>query len=67
MALPDIAAKDLDKEHLYTVSCGGESYSFRYSPLSYAYQILRSSTNDSMKDLARALYLYNQAANAYFG
>ncbi len=67
VALPNIAAKDLDTEHLYSVSKGSETYSFRYSPLSYAYQILRSSTNDSMKDLARALYLYNQAANAYFG
>ncbi len=67
VALPNIAAKDLDTEHLYAVTCGSESYSFRYSPLSYACQILQSSTNENMKNLARALYLYNQAANAYFG
>ena len=66
ITLPNIAAKDLDAVHEYVVSCAGESYSFRFSVLSYARQVLKSSTNADMINLAKALYLYNQAANAYF-
>ena len=66
VALPNIAAKDLDTEHAYLVTCGSESYSFRYSPMSYAYQILQRSQDTDMINLAKALYLYNQAANDYF-
>ena len=66
VALPNIAAKDLDTPHAYTVKCGSETYAFRFSALSYAYQILQVSTNNDMVNLAKALYLYNQAANAYF-
>ena len=66
VALPNIAAKDLDTAHAYVVNCGGQSYSFRFSALSYAYQILQNSTNADMINLAKALYLYNLAANEYF-
>ncbi len=37
-----------------------------YSPLSYAYKVLSSETTDeSLKNLVKAMYLYNQAAVAY--
>ena len=66
VALPNIAAKDLDIEHEYSVTDGTETYTFTFSPLSYVYKIIAGSTNQNMINLAKALYLYNQAANAYF-
>uniref|UniRef100_UPI00292E1AB1 hypothetical protein n=1 Tax=uncultured Ruminococcus sp. TaxID=165186 RepID=UPI00292E1AB1 len=59
----NIAAADLDK--LYDFSIGGES--FQYSVLDYAAAVLESGMGDDAENLAKALYLYNQAANAYFG
>lgn len=40
---------------------------FYYSPLDYAKAIVGSSAPDSAKNLVKAMYLYNDAANAYFG
>lgn len=41
-------------------------YTISYSPLSYAYAALNSdSTSDNLKNLVKALYLYNNAAIAY--
>ncbi len=58
----DIVAKDLDT--LYTFTIGGVS--FQYSVLDYAAAILDSNMGTDAENLAKALYLYNQAANAYF-
>ena len=59
----NIAASQLDT--LYTFSIGDEL--FEYSVLDYAAAVVDSGMGDDAKDLAKALYLYNQAANAYFG
>ncbi|WP_207752185.1 hypothetical protein [Ruminococcus difficilis] len=59
----DIAASQLDT--LYTFSIEGRS--FKYSVLDYAAAVLDSDMDANAKNLAKALYLYNQAANAYFG
>ena len=41
-------------------------YTISYSPMSYAYSVLNNdSTDESLKDLVKALYLYKQAAEAY--
>lgn len=41
-------------------------WSISYSPMSYAYDVLNSDTaSDNLKNLVKALYLYNQAAEAY--
>lgn len=46
------------------VTVGG--FTISYSPLSYAYTVLKSdSTDESLKNLVKALYLYEQAAEAY--
>ena len=43
-----------------------DGYTVSYSPLSYAYAVLKSdSTDESLKNLVKALYLYEQAAEAY--
>ena len=57
-----IAAADLDT--LYQFTIGGKTFS--YSVLDYAAAVVESGMGDDAKDLAKALYLYNQAANAYF-
>ena len=37
-----------------------------YSPFSYAYEVLSSeTTEDGLKNLVKAMYLYNRAAVAY--
>ena len=58
-----IDAKGLDEMH--TVAVGG--LSVEYCGLSYANQVLKSSSSAQEKiDLVTALYLYNQAANEFF-
>ena len=69
MDVTNIAAKDLDVAYTVTVSSGaGTIWTIQASVLTYAYAVLSSNaTNiDSLKDVARALYLYNEAANDYF-
>ena len=64
VCIPNIASNDLDT--VYTVTVGGIEIS--YSALSYAYKALASdAASPKLKNLVRALYLYNQSANAYFG
>ena len=62
--VPNVAAKDLDVMH--TVSVGGLSVS--YGGLSYVNQMMNwTSATEAGLNMAKALYLYNQAANTYFG
>ena len=50
----------------FTVSINGEEVITNYSALSYANKVLSSdSTDDNLKNLVKALYLYNNAAAAY--
>ena len=58
----NIAAAQLDTLWEFTVS--GKTFS--YSALDYA-KVLANSANTDNANLAKALYWYNQAANAYFG
>ena len=59
----NIAAAELDD--LYTLKIGESEY--KCSVLDYVRACLNSDmTTANMKELAKATYLYNQAANAYF-
>ena len=66
--IPDISAKDLDKTFTVKVtSSEGTVVTVKYSALSYVYSVLSGTENsDDPAALVRAIYLYNQAANAYF-
>ena len=58
----DIPAAELDDQQSFTVGNG----TFTYSALDYVKAVIGSSMTDAQKNLAKALFLYNQAANAYF-
>ena len=59
----DIPAAELDTLQKFKVN----DVTFYYSALDYAKAVVESNMSGSVKQLAKALYLYNQAANAYFG
>ena len=62
--IKNIGAPDLDNEH--TLKIGTNEY--KYSVLDYVYDCLDSeNVSGNMQELAKATYLYNQAANEYFG
>ena len=58
----NIPAAELDDQQSFTVGNG----TFTYSALDYVKAVIDSSMTDAQKNLAKALFLYNQAANAYF-
>ena len=58
----NVAAKDLDT--MYTFRLGNRQLT--YCGLSYVNQVLNYSRDEKLINLAKALYAYNQAANAYF-
>ena len=59
-------AKSLDKARIITVTDkNGNSASYSYSPMNYAYLAVHSD-NQALKDLSRAMYLYFMAAKDYF-
>ena len=68
--ISNIAAKNLDKSFHLEVSSktNGVVLSLDYSAMSYVCKVLNSdNATETLKDLLKALYLYNQAANEYFG
>ncbi len=58
----NIAAAELDNQQTFTV---GDT-TFTFSALDYAKAVVNSGMGDDQKNLAKALYLYNKAANDYF-
>ncbi len=65
--IPNIASKDLDQKYSIVVEKNGERFVFNYSTLSYANgRLSNANAKEDIKNLCRALYLYNDAANEYF-
>ena len=58
----NIPAAKLDDQQSFTVGNG----TFTYSALDYVKAVVGSSMTDAQKNLAKSLFLYNQAANAFF-
>ncbi|MBR1757296.1 MAG: S8 family serine peptidase [Lachnospiraceae bacterium] len=63
VVVPNIVAKELNKTFTVIITENGVDYTFKVSALSYANRVLANDTvADTLKDVARALYLLNQAA-----
>ena len=64
----NIAAKRMGEMNTITVTDGKNTKSFRYGALSYVYTVLSltGEGNIPIQNLCRSMYLYNQAAIAYF-
>lgn len=65
LELTNINAKDLDTMYAFEISDGENNFTLTYSALSYARTAIATGDVELAK-LAQALYLYNQASNAYF-
>lgn len=68
-ALENISAKNLDDDYTVTVNDGKETAEVTYNPMTYCYNVLnaeKGTYEESLLNVVRALYLYNQAANDYF-
>ena len=57
-----IAAAELDERKEFKVG----NVTFNYSALDYVVAVLNSSMTPAQQNLAKSLFLYNQAANAFF-
>ena len=65
--IPGICASDLDKDYTVNFTEGTNAGSVTYNPMTYCYTILKTSGYaETLKDLVKSIWLYNQAANAYF-
>ena len=65
LSVDNIAADELDTPHRFSVTDGVNSYTIVTSVLGYAKSAIERGEAD-MADLARALFLYNRAAENYF-
>ena len=62
----NIAAKDLDTMHELVISDGNKTISYKYGALTYCYNMIsKSGTADTLKNLCKAIYWYNVAADNY--
>ena len=66
LSVGNIAANALDTAHSFTISDGTRSCTVTASVLSCARMMIENSDTDTA-NLGKALYLYNRAADAYFG
>ena len=66
LQVTNIAAPNLDTPHTFTVTDGIDTYTVTASALSYAYTSVKNG-DSARQNLGKALYLYNRAADAYFG
>lgn len=66
----DIPAALLDDTYTLTITKDGESVNVVYSPLNYVKDTIDTTdsetASDTLKDVVKALYMYNAAANTYF-
>ena len=67
LVVRNIAAPQIDTAHTFVISDGTNTYTTVRSALSYAYSAIEANSNPTLVDLAKAMFLYNQAANEKFG
>ena len=62
--IANISAKDLDTTHTLIVN---DTCTLKFNALSYAYSTVKAGADNNICNVVKALYKYNDAANAYFG
>lgn len=62
----NISAKNLDDSFTIVISDGSSSANISRCPLSYCHDVVSTSSDAELLNVVRALYLYNEASNAYF-
>ena len=65
LQVKNIAAPNLDTAHTFVITDGTDTYTVTASALSYAYTSVKNG-DSNRQNLGKALYLYNQAADAHF-
>lgn len=70
VAITNIDAKNLDTDYTVTVTSEESTLNVTYSPMTYCYNVLMGgytgNKEDELKNVVKALYLYNFEANKYF-
>lgn len=51
---------------ILTVSSGEQTQTITYSAYAYVYQLLNTPMDEALGNVTKALYLYGEAAKAYF-
>ncbi|MBP3729643.1 MAG: hypothetical protein J6H18_05210, partial [Lachnospiraceae bacterium] len=67
VVIENIYSNQLNKMFTVVVNEGGTDYTFQACALSYANNMLAGNATDDLKNVCKALYLYNEAAIAAFG
>jgi hypothetical protein len=62
----DIGPGKLSESHIFGVSDGTTNYTVESSVMSYSYDYQEKGTDAAQKNLCKVIYLYSQAADAYF-
>ena len=62
-SITGLTAKQLSDQYTFTVSGGGKTFTIKLSGMTYFYA-QRNNTDANVTNLGKAVYLYNQAANA---
>lgn len=61
--IANISAKELDTKHTLEIN---DECTLTFNALSYAYATVKADMNENLCNVVKALYKYNEAANAYF-
>ena len=68
ITVENIPAKNLGDKFTVVASYGGKTATIKYCALSYINAVLgNESQPETLKELCKAMILYNQYAKAYFG
>jgi len=63
----NISACLLDNDYKVTVTAGNQTFDAYASVMSYCYNALTNTEDTKLHNVAKALYLYNKEADAYYG